>query len=57
MQAIFSRKHKYIKVKKETRIKGGHIEDKLTGGPSSGGIIILLFPPGLISRIPSSNPA
>lgn len=28
----------------------------LTGGPSSGGMIILLFPPGLMSRIPSSNP-
>lgn len=27
-----------------------------TGGPSSGGIISLRFPPGLISLIPSSNP-
>lgn len=28
----------------------------LTGGPSSGGMIILRFPPGFISLIPSSNP-
>lgn len=29
---------------------------ELTGGPSSGGITILLLPPGLMSLIPSSNP-
>lgn len=29
---------------------------ELTGGPSSGGMMILLFPPGLMSLIPSSNP-
>lgn len=29
---------------------------ELTGGPSSGGMMILLFPPGFISLIPSSNP-
>lgn len=31
--------------------------EELTGGPSSGGMIIRLFPPGFMSRIPSSNPA
>jgi len=29
---------------------------RCTGGPRSGGIIILLFPPALMSLIPSSNP-
>jgi hypothetical protein len=37
--------------------EGSRQFEKLTGGPSSGGMIILLFPPGLMSRIPSSNPA
>lgn len=27
-----------------------------TGGPRSGGIMILLFPPAFMSLIPSSNP-
>lgn len=31
--------------------------EELTGGPSSGGMMILRFPPGLMSRTPSSNPA
>lgn len=30
--------------------------ERVTGGPSSGGITILRFPPGFISLIPSSNP-
>lgn len=38
-------------------MKGNQRFEKLTGGPSSGGIIILLFPPGRMSLIPSSNPA
>lgn len=31
-------------------------ERELTGGPSSGGMMILRLPPGLMSRMPSSNP-
>lgn len=30
--------------------------ERRTGGPRSGGMMILLFPPGLMSLIPSSNP-
>lgn len=42
------------------KMKNEYLKDtgieELTGGPSSGGIMILRFPPGLMSRIPSSNP-
>lgn len=42
---------------KAIKMEGDKQFKLLTGGPSSGGMIILLLPPGLMSRIPSSNPA
>ena len=51
-----------LKISSETDRKAAQdrkcqVTEKLTGGPSSGGMIILLEPPGLMSLIPSSNPA
>lgn len=40
-----------------TQLRFETLERALTGGPSSGGTMIILLPPGLIDLIPSSNPA